>query len=117
MSSKNGPGLRRSTPRRAKSSVCAWSALREHENRLDEIPKMRTVVQRVGRLEIRSLSGPGPMQRFRIIVRRLDREPGLENASCKRKLWPDGTLFELIRLDRSSPGRTAFSGEGFEAWI
>jgi len=77
---------------------------------------MKAVFQRVRRLEIRFMPGRGPSRRFRIIVRRLDGEPGLENASCQRTLCPDGTVFELIRLDRSS-GRTAFPSEEFEAWV
>ncbi len=57
------------------------------------------------------------LRRLRVIVNRLDRKPGLENASCQRMLWPDGTLFELIRLDRSRSGREDFRDEEFEAWI
>jgi hypothetical protein len=33
-------------------------------------------------------------------VRRRDREPSFERAACKRTLCPDGTLWEVVRLDK-----------------
>ena len=33
-------------------------------------------------------------------MRRRDREPSFEKATCKRTLCPDGTLWEVVRLDK-----------------
>jgi hypothetical protein len=46
---------------------------------------------------------------LRIVVSRLDREVGLETAACSRTLWPDGTLFEMVRLDGSRASREGLS--------
>ena len=37
-------------------------------------------------------------------LRRPDREPSFEKATCKRSLCPDGTLFEVVRLDKIGEG-------------
>ena len=76
---------------------------------------MKTVVRRVARLEDRLWSVRNSQPRFRIVVRRLDREPGLEQATCRRTLWPNGTLFESVYLGAS--GSDGFTDEEFERWI
>ena len=35
---------------------------------------------------------------FRVIVSVIGRPTHLEAATCERSWWPDGTLFELVRL-------------------
>ena len=78
---------------------------------------MRAVARRVLRLENR-LHVPGnPRQRLRLIARRMDREPGLENATCQRPLYADGTLFELVRLDRRAERRGLLTNEQLERWV
>jgi hypothetical protein len=38
------------------------------------------------------------------VVRRRGCEPSFEQATCKRTLCPDGTLWEVVRLDKMSEG-------------
>jgi hypothetical protein len=70
---------------------------------------MKTVIRRLNRLE-NQFSPPVPRTSFRIVVRREDpdapavrrwnHEPSFEKATCKRTLCPDGTLWEVVHLDK-----------------
>jgi hypothetical protein len=59
-----------------------------------------TLKRRVERLEERSGAGSKPRKALRIVLRRLDGTSSLENAGCTRTLCPNGTLIEMVRLDR-----------------
>jgi hypothetical protein len=72
---------------------------------------MRTITRRLDRIENQLCpSAPRPRTRFRVVVRRedpdkppvrlWDREPSFERATCKRTLCPDGTLWEVVHLDK-----------------
>jgi hypothetical protein len=72
---------------------------------------MKPITRRLNRLEDQFWPrAPKPRTYFRVVVnmvdpdapvvRRRDREPSFEKASCKRSLCPDGTLFEVVRLDK-----------------
>jgi hypothetical protein len=78
-----------------------------------------TLKRRVKQLEDRSGVGNGkPRKMHRIVVTSLGREPGLENAEChNRTLCPDGTLLEVVRLDRSRPGRERLSEEALDRFV
>jgi hypothetical protein len=77
-----------------------------------------TLMRRIERLEERSGAGRGkPRKVLRIMVTCLGREPGLENAECRRTLCPDGTLLEVVRLDRSRPGRERLSEEDPDRFV
>ena len=77
---------------------------------------MKAVARRLRRLEDHSAVNGKPRDRFRIIVRRMDREPGLEGATCHRTLFPNGTLSEIVRLDKSSGGCEPTEDE-LDRWI
>ena len=77
---------------------------------------MKTVVRRLGRLEDWFGSAGIRRQGFRIVVRRMDRGPS-SNATCRRMIWPDGSLFEVVRLDKTGKDRVDFSEEELENWI
>jgi hypothetical protein len=73
---------------------------------------MKTITRRLNRIENRLCSpAPKARTRFRVVVRmedpdapavrRRDREPSFERATCKRTLCPDGTLWEVVRLDKN----------------
>ena len=47
----------------------------------------------------------------------LDGEPGLENAECTRTPCPNGTLLEMVRLDRCRPGRERLSEEALDRFV
>jgi len=72
---------------------------------------MKAITRRLNRIENQLCPpAPRPRTRFRVVVRmedpdrppvRLwDREPSFEKATCKRTLCPDGTLWEVVRLDK-----------------
>ena len=70
---------------------------------------MKTITRRLNRIESR-FSPPKPRTRFRVVirledvdapvVRRPNGNPRFENATCTRSLCPDGTLWEVVRLDQ-----------------
>jgi hypothetical protein len=78
---------------------------------------MRTVARRVLRLENRLQLSGNPRQRFRMVVTRMDRRPSLEGARCQRSLCPDGTLLEMVRLDRSVEGRGELADAELDRWV
>jgi hypothetical protein len=78
---------------------------------------MRVVARRVLRLENRLQVAANPRQCVRMIVQRADRRPSLENATCQRSLYANGTLLELVRLDRSDEGRKPLTDEELERWV
>ncbi len=77
---------------------------------------MRAVLRRVLRLENR-LQGVANPLRIRVFVQRADRRPSLVNATCQRSLHPNGTLLELVRLDRSDEGRKPIADEELDRWV
>lgn len=58
-----------------------------------------------------------PRKILRIVVRRLDRIPSIENATCSRTLWPDGTLLEMVRLDFSRDGDADLNAENLDRFV
>ena len=50
------------------------------------------------------------------MVRHLDREPSFEKATCTRSLCPDGTLWEVVRLDAMDGGAQPTDAE-LNTWI
>ena len=76
---------------------------------------MRDVVRRVHRLENHYAPSRQPLRRFRLVVHRMDRKEDIHGATCRRSLCSDGTVMEIIRMDRSQ-GHD-FTEEEFEAWI
>ena len=79
---------------------------------------MKAVIRRVARLEVRfAPAARTPRQCFRTVVRRLDSPPSLQGATCTRTLMPDGTLYELVRLDRSHPDSAGATDEEIEEFI
>ena len=55
--------------------------------------------------------------RFRLVLRRLERKPGLENATCKRTLWPNGTLFEMVRFNKHNDHPGELTAEELDRWV
>ena len=46
-----------------------------------------------------------------------DREPSFEKATCKRTLCPDGTLWEVVRLDKIGEDGDQPTDEELNRWI
>jgi hypothetical protein len=86
---------------------------------------MKEVIRRLSRLE-NQFNPPVPRTSFRVVVRiedpdkpavrRRDREPSFEKATCKRSLCPDGTLWEVVRLDNGEGGEQP-TDEELNRWI
>jgi len=53
----------------------------------------------------------GPRDRFRVVVRGWG---GFETAGCRRYFCPNGTLFEVVRLDRI---RESLPRDELDRWI
>ena len=51
---------------------------------------------------------------FRVIVTRAGKPSDLSKATCRRTLWPDGRLMEVVNLHGSSDG---LSEEDLEKFI
>jgi hypothetical protein len=44
-------------------------------------------------------------------------EPCLEDATCRRTLWPDDTLFEMVELNQHNAGPDELTDEELETWV
>ena len=78
---------------------------------------MKAIAKRLCRLEDRF--GPAdskPRVSSRIVLRRVDRIPGLEGAACWRTLLPDGTVSESVVMGASNNGR-AVTEQDLDAWV
>ncbi len=111
-----------------------WSWLRSKSNfryvRLtpdfgDE--EMKAITRRLNRIENQLWPPPPkPRTRFRVVIRKgdvdapmvrnRDCEPSFEKASCTRSLCPDGTLWEVVRLDTMDGGAQPTDAE-LNTWI
>ena len=78
---------------------------------------MTAVMRRIRRLEDQFGSVDRPRDRFRILVCSAGAGKSLENATCTRTLWPDGTLFEMVELDGSNEGPGEVTDEALDRWL
>ena len=60
--------------------------------------------------------GGKPRTCFRLMLRRVDRVPGLEGATCRRTLCSDGTVSESVLLGLSRDGHVLTDAE-LDAWV
>jgi hypothetical protein len=51
------------------------------------------------------------------VVRRRDREPSFEKATCTRSLCPDGTLWEVVRLDKIAEVAEQPTAAELNTWV
>jgi hypothetical protein len=87
---------------------------------------MKTIIRRLNRLE-NQFSPPVPRTSFRVVarytdpdapvVRRRDREPSFEKATCRRSLCPDGTLGEVVHLDKIYEDGEQPTDDELNSWI
>jgi hypothetical protein len=78
---------------------------------------VRTIARRLRRLEDQFVSADvKPRGYFRIVLIRLDRIPGLEGATCRRMLWPNGTVSESVVMGTSREGREP-TREELDRWV
>lgn len=78
---------------------------------------MKALARRLRRLEDQLGPADGkPRKTFRIVLRRLDRIPGLEGAMCRRTMWPNGTVSENVVFGTSRSGRE-LTHEELDQWV
>ena len=84
---------------------------------------MKAITRRLNRIENQlNPRPPKPRTWFRVVVRLEDpdaaatRRPSFKGATCTRSLCPDGTLFEVVRLDKLSEGERPTDDE-LARWI
>ena len=79
---------------------------------------MRSIDRRLLRLEDQfGTADRKPRQYLRIVVRRVDRLPSLDGATCQRSLCPDGTLLEVVRLDKGLEGHREPTAQELDTWV
>jgi hypothetical protein len=44
-------------------------------------------------------------------------KPSLEDARCRRTLWPDGTLFEMVEFNQHNEGPDELTDEELDTWV
>jgi hypothetical protein len=76
---------------------------------------MNGVERRIWRLENQMMSAQKPRPRFRLIVSGYTGSFGLDHATCKRSLWPNGTIFEHINLIQCAHKK--ISDEELNRWV
>lgn len=79
---------------------------------------VKAIARRLRRLEIQFGPADGnPRERFRLVVQPAGlRNPGLEGATCRRTLCPNGTVMESVEFSTSSNGRELTDAE-LDAWV
>ena len=79
---------------------------------------MRAVVRRIDRLEDQfGSTNEKPRRRLRMMISMAGAEPSLEDATCRRTLWPDGTVFEMIEFNRHNEGPDELTDEKLDRWL
>jgi hypothetical protein len=78
---------------------------------------MRAVIRRIDRLEDQFGAANGkPRRRLRMMISMSGAKPSLEDATCRRTLWPDGTLFEMIEFHTHNAG-PELTDEELDGWL
>ena len=79
---------------------------------------MRAVVRRIDRLEDRFGAAYGrPRRRLRMMISMAGAKSSLEDATCRRTLWPDGTLFEMIEFHTHNEGPDELTDAELDRWL
>ncbi len=89
---------------------------------------MKAITRRLNRIENQLWPPPPkPRTRFRVVIRRQDvdaplvrnrnRGPSFEKATCTRSVPPNGTLWEVVRLDKMSEGGEQPTDAELDIWI
>src|SRR5271169_236334 len=78
---------------------------------------MKTMNRRLSKLEDRFRpAGWKPRGLWRYLICRAGAKRTLDGATCQRTLWPDGTLFEMVRFRPNKDGPEVTDDE-LERWI
>jgi hypothetical protein len=79
---------------------------------------MKIIERRLLKLEDRFGRADGkPRRRLRMLVSMAGARPSLEEATCGRTLWPDGTLFEMVEFHKHNDGPDELTNEELDRWL
>lgn len=56
-------------------------------------------------------------RRLRMTISMAGAEPSLEDATCRRTLWSDGTLFEMVEFHTHNAGPDELTDEELDTWV
>ncbi len=79
---------------------------------------MKAIAKRLRRLEDQFGPADGkPRERFRIVLQPAGlRTPDLEHSTCRRTLWPNGTVSETVEFGTGNNGREVTNDE-LDQWV
>ena len=78
---------------------------------------MKTVIRRLRRLEDQFGSSDRPRRHLRMVIKMAGPRPSLEDATCKRTLWTDGTLFEMVQFNKHNEEPDELTDEELDRWV
>jgi hypothetical protein len=79
---------------------------------------MKIIDQRLHKLEDRFGRANGrPRRCLRMMISMAGAKPSLEDATCRRTLWSDGTLFEMVEFRKHNAGRDELTDEELDRWL
>ncbi len=78
---------------------------------------MKTVIRRIRRLEDQFVSADRPRRHHRIVIKMAGARPCLEDATCKRMLYSDGTLLEMVQINKHNEGPDELTDEELDRWV
>ncbi len=78
---------------------------------------MKTVIRRLRRLEEQFVSADRPRRHLRIVIKMAGARPSLEDATCKRTLWADGTLLEMVQFNKYNERPDELTDEELDRWV
>ena len=78
---------------------------------------MKTVTRRILKLEDQFGSVDRPRRHIRLVIRMAGARPSLEDATCTRTRWPQGTLFEMVRFNKHNEGPEELTDEELDRWV
>ena len=79
---------------------------------------MKPVIRRLARLEDQfAPADHRPRKVFRIVVRRAGSKLSPDKTKCTRTLCRDGSLFEVVRLDRCPEGSHRLTYEALKQFV
>ena len=78
---------------------------------------MKTVTRRIRRLEDQFGSAGRPRRHLRMVIKMAGARPSLEDATCKRTLWTDGTLFEMVQFNKHNEEPDELTDEELDRWV
>jgi hypothetical protein len=79
---------------------------------------MKIIDRRLRKLEDRFGSADGkPRRRLRMMISMAGAKLSLEDATCKRTIWSDGTLSEMVEFNKHNQEPNELTDEELDRWL